>query len=690
LEPGQSEEGLIDKLRILWQKKWLISSIVLVFCFGIALLTYRTKPIYRATTLLQIERRSATIVNIEDVYREEAPWYRFNETQSKLIGSRRICQKALSRIDLSQTEKYKSISDLAAVVQSKLTIEPLEDTFLVNVSYEDEDPALAAAVVNAVTDAYIEDAVSQRRELSEEAEQKIKKQLPILREKLQESEKALQDFKDENSTTALEKQQENTFTRLAAQRTRLDDAREQRVKLEAVLANIKKASNKTSSLLAVPAIAQDNTVVSYLQAKSALEREKADLLQGLKEYHPQVAALNKKIEELANQIDERARLIAESIESDHQEKKYLEESLSASVAAIQQEAEKLDRISNRHQYLSGQVEANRKLYEEFLQRQKELESSPNVDVGTVRIIDRAKVPTSPVKPKKVQNMLIALVLSLIGGIAFSLLLDHLDDTLKTNEEAEKFLSLPILGVVPFIREKRGNTDRIELTAHRDPRASFTEAYRAIRTSLTFSATDQAPKAYLVTSAGEKEGKTITAASLSIVTAHQGKKVLLIDSDLRKPRIHQVFQIDNSSGLTNYLAGMSELDAIIHKTEVDNLDVIGSGPISPNPSELLGSAKMRELITAVKERYDVIFMDSPPVVPVADARVLAPLADSVIQVAWTGRMSRKVIMMGKQLLSSVGAKIVGLVLNRVGRRGSGRYYYYHRYYYYRESSDRKEE
>jgi capsular exopolysaccharide synthesis family protein len=690
LELSQSEESLTEKLRALWHRRWLIGSIILISCFGTALLTYRAKPVYRATALLQIERRSPTIVNIEEVYREEAPWSRFSETQSKLIGSRRICEKALSRIDLCRLERYNRVADLSAAIQDRLTIEPLQDTFLVNVSYEDEDPVLAAALVNALTDAYMEDTVSQRRELSEEAEQKIKKQLPILREKLQESEKALQDFKDENSTTALEKQQEHIFTRLAAQRTRLDDAKEQRVELEAVLANIRKASDDHISLLGVPAIAQDSTVVSYVQEKSALEREKAYLLQNLKEDHLRVASLNKKIEELEGQIDERTRVITESVESQYKEKKYLEESLSASIAEIQGEAQKLDRISNRHQYLSGQVEANRKLYEEFLQRQKELESSPNVDVGTTRIIDRAKVPTSPVRPKKLQNMLLAFILSLIGGIAFSLLLDHMDDTLKTNEEAEKFLSLPVLGAVPFVREKRGNTDRIEMTAHSDPRASFTEAYRAIRTSLTFSATDQAPKAYLVTSAGEKEGKTITAASLSIVTAHQGKKVLLIDSDLRKPRIHQVFQVDNCLGLTNYLAGMSELDSIIHKTEVENLDVIGSGPISPNPSELLGSKRMQELITAVKERYDVVFMDSPPIVPVTDARVLAQVADRVIQVAWTGRMSRKVIMMGKQLLSSVGAKMVGLVLNRVGRKGSGRYYYYHRYYYYRESSDSKEE
>ena len=690
MEAGQREEGVIERLKILWNRKYLIGSIVLISCLVTAILIYRMRPIYRATTLLQIERRSATIVNIEDVYREEAPWLRFNETQSKLLGSRRICEKALSRIELSAVERYKNVPDLATAIQTRLFIEPIEDSFLVNVSYEDEDPALAAAIVNAVTDSYVEDTIFHRRELSEEAEQKIKKQLPILREKLQESEKALQDFKDENNTAALDKQQQDIFTRLAAQRTRLDDAKEQRIRLEAALTSVRRASDGLGSLLSVPEIAQDSTVISYLQAKSELEREKAHLLQSLKDGHPQVDALNKEVEKLDKQIQQRAEAIAESIECQYQEKKYLEESVSASIAVIEKEAEKLDRISNRYQYLSGQVEANRKFYEEFLQRQKELESSPNIDVGTVRIVDRAKAPKLPVRPKKMQNILIALLLSLIGGIAFSLLLEHLDDTLKTNEEAEKFLSLPVLGVVPFIRGKHGQTDRVELTAHREPRASFTEAYRAIRTSLTFSTTDQAPKVYLVTSAGEKEGKTITASSLGIVTAHQGKKVLLIDSDLRKPRIHSVFGIDNSLGLTNYLAGMSDVDAIIHKTEVDNLDVIVSGPISPNPCELLGGRRMQDLITAVKERYDVIFMDSPPVVPVSDARVLAPMVDNVIQVAWTGRVSRKVIMMGKQLLSGVGAKMVGLVLNRVGRRGAGRYYYYHRYYYYRESSDSKEE
>jgi capsular exopolysaccharide synthesis family protein len=284
------------------------------------------------------------------------------------------------------------------------------------------------------------------------------------------------------------------------------------------------------------------------------------------------------------------------------------------------------------------------------------------------------------------NMALAAVLSILCSVGLALLLEYMDDSIKTHEDIERYVGLPLLGVVPAMKTDGTTLRDKDKLSHLKPRSALSEAFRDVRTSLLYSVPNQDSRAYVVTSAGPQEGKTTASTNLAITLASTGKKVLLVDSDLRKPRIHKTFDIDGGKGLTSCLVGQKSVEECVTRTEIDNLSIMPSGPVPPNPAELLGSARMKELIAELKGKYDTVIFDSPPVVVVTDAAVLAAECDGAIQVIWAGHTSRKLIELGKEKLEATGAKVTGIILNNVRSGHSGYYHYYPRYYKYYSSED----
>ncbi|MBN1526343.1 MAG: polysaccharide biosynthesis tyrosine autokinase [Candidatus Omnitrophica bacterium] len=304
--------------------------------------------------------------------------------------------------------------------------------------------------------------------------------------------------------------------------------------------------------------------------------------------------------------------------------------------------------------------------------------------NNVRVIDEAEVPKNPVRPKKAQNILIAMIAGLLGGVGLAFLADYLDNTVKTADDVERLAKLPLLGYVPTIESKYSEIEKDKFV-HLMPKSAVSEGYRAIRTSILFSSPEeQMIRDILVTSAGPKEGKSTTVSNLAITMASSGNTVLLVDADMRKPRVHTIFKIKNDVGLSSFLTGKAGLEEVVRKTDVPNLSIVTCGHIPPNPSELLGTKRMKEFIEQAKTKFDRIFFDSPPLTIVTDSVVLSGIIGNTVVVINSKKTSKSALHHSKQLLTNARANVLGVVLNNlVIERGD--HYYSHHYYYSKDGS-----
>ncbi len=349
--------------------------------------------------------------------------------------------------------------------------------------------------------------------------------------------------------------------------------------------------------------------------------------------------------------------------------------------------------SIEYNMLKRAVTTNKDIYESLLKRIGETEVTGGLKTTNISIVDKAVIPGSPSRPKKKMNLLIALFVGFFARSALAFLMDRIDQSIKSPEDLKRHVRLPVLGSVAMPTEEADKKMLIEFIAHERPRSTIAEAYRGLRTSIMFTAVEHKRKVLLFTSSGPKEGKTTTAVNLAIVMAQSGENTLLLDADLRQPRIEKTFGIKTEHGLSEILAVDENLEAAVHHTDIPNLDVIACGVIPPNPSELLGSKKMDALIEELEKKYDRIIIDSPPVLAVTDAVVLAGKVDGTILVVKCGETHRNAALQSKEILESVkSSNVIGAVLNMVERNQTSGYYYYYGKYgkYGQESEEAKQE
>ena len=352
--------------------------------------------------------------------------------------------------------------------------------------------------------------------------------------------------------------------------------------------------------------------------------------------------------------------------------------------------------SIQYNILKREADTNRELYKDLLQRMKQAGVSAGITASNIKVIDPAEVPGGPYKPNVQMNLLLAMVVGLFLGVGLAFFSEYLDNTIKTPEDVEQFIRLPSFGMVPELsyekkkRSEKGAFYPVELITHGHPKSVLSEAYRNIRTSILLSFSEKPPKKIAVTSANPFEGKTTTVVNTAIALSQTGAQVVVIDGDMRKPRIHKVFEErgENGTGLSNYLSGIAELKMIVKRTEVPNLYYIPAGPIPPNPSELLGSKLFTTMLQALAAKFDHVIVDSPPVLGFADAAIISSAIDGVILVAAGGKTPKETLQHAKEALQQVNAKILGVVINRVDIQKSYYGYYYYRYHYYYGKEEKK--
>lgn len=405
-------------------------------------------------------------------------------------------------------------------------------------------------------------------------------------------------------------------------------------------------------LVNLPSISEESPIIGELQVKKAdLETEYSQLVKRYKARHPRMVEIQSQISKLEEKI-----------------------------AAEGQKVLQVNKVAISYRSLESDVESSRRMYDILLKRFKETTLTGTLQENNILVVDAAETPLNPVRPQKALNIFLAVVFGLVMGCGLAFFLDYLDNTIKNEDDLKRYLNLPFLGYVLRIKSDPKGGFKPELLTHQSPKLPICESFRSVRTNIVFSSAGQM-RVLMLTSSVPEEGKSLVTTNLAITMAQDGKRVLLIDADMRKSCLHSIFNLDNRIGLSNYLVGQARIEQIVCPTEIPSLFLLPAGPHPPNPSELIGSGKMQELLQNLKGSFDLIMIDSPPLISVTDAAIISRLVDGTVLVVESGRVGRDILRRGVQLLESVRAKIIGLILNKVDLRRDDYYYYQYYSYYY---------
>jgi len=708
---GEGDEDTIN-LRDYWdvilKRKGTVMTFFAIVVVAVMTATFLMTPIYRASLTLQIDRQEAKVVEYQGVTPMESPQdsREFYQTQYEVLKSRSLAQRVIDQLNLSQhpafsvTEQPSLLamllggaseevvdegaetdrqSRLVTRFLESLTVEPVRNSRLVKLHFDHPDAALATRIINSVATAYINLNLERRMDSSSYAKTFLQDRLQQVQAKLEDSEKALVAFArqeqiirpDEKDTgPSIDAQVMQEFTGALAK------AQQERIGIESIYNQMQAGGTE-----GLPQVMDNRVIQELKQLKAKLDAEYQEGLKIYKPAYPKMVQLEGRIAETQSKIEEEVRNVKEAIKIRYDAAKATEAALSSKLQESKRDVLGVQDRSIQYNILKREVDTNRQLYEGLLQRLKEVGVAGGIGVNNISIVDKAEEPVKPFKPKFLLNLLIGMFLGLFGGVGLAFLFEHLDDTLKNPDDIEKILGLPVLGVIPYTRRgKAEDTDDRLIMENFDLRSAFAEAYRSLRTALQFSTPEGTPKVLMITSSSPGEGKSTTAISLAQHFAMAGKTTLLIDADLRKASKHKNLRLDNSQGLTNYLAGESKPVDITKSTDIQNLFAITSGPLPPNPAELLSSSKMVALLTLAVERFDQVIIDGPPVLGLADAPLLGNLAEATVLVIEAGSNRRDFAKGAIKRLRGTRTHLVGGVLSKVDSRG-GSYGYYHSYYYY---------
>jgi capsular exopolysaccharide synthesis family protein len=712
-ELSPREPHLYDYLLILRKHQWLILSFMLAVVTIVSVATFRMQPVYVATIRIEIDRENANILPFQgtDSVDFMLDLENYIETQSKILTSETLALQTIRNGGLSGRPEFstpagpseavamgslanqKRPPELAEFLGS-LSVRRVPNSRLMDVSFESTDPALAARVVNSHIATYIEQNFRSKYDATTQASTWLADQLGELKIKVQHSEDARISYERQNQIWTLDDKQNITTQRLADINRELTEAQSERVKKEALY-----QFAKEGNLDAVPQIQTNAFLLDLLKKRGETTVEYSDAVAQYGPNFPKVQRLQGQLKELDSAIQKEKQNAVNGLESDFRESRQREQLL---VAALDRQKADVNLMAEKmveYNILNREAEANKALYEGLLTKLKEAGISAGLRSSNIRVVDPAMIPSTPARPAKARNVALAFLVGLVGGIGLALLREYLDNTVKTPDDIETLARLPSLAVVPqfsgsngsgkrsgspqSLAVSNGHDKRIELVAQHLPKSQMSEAFRALRTSILLSQADHPPQVILVTSALPREGKTTAAANLAVTLAQLGDKTILVDADLRKPGVGRLLNLTGGkySGLSSYLAGVSTLDqVIVPHPAIANLSALPTGPLPPNPADLLSSHKLVEAIAELRARFKFVVIDSPPIMAATDAVILSVQTDGVLLVVRSGETPKEAFTRTRDLLGSVKCHILGVVLNAVDSSAPD-YYYSYRYYPY---------
>ncbi len=594
-----------------------------------------------------------------------------NQTIALLI--REIKGKSGDSFRLKQHNFNKTVETLRRAIKAS---EVGKKTNIIKVTYSDTDPVLSRDVVNTLVQAYLDQTLSFKTEEASRTVTFVEDQLKGTRDELDLSEKNLQTYKSANGVVKLDTEAEELIKKLSEIEKDRAAVVLQRKQVEFALTALQEARRKGQ--VYTPAVFKDDPLIGSMATRlTELEVQKRALVSENTESHPQVKALQSQIDQLQKKIQatydtSRSNLIKQETAIQQQLHQY--EAKMRTLPAAERDLARLLRLSK----------VNADIYMFLLQKHEEARIVKASTISNIKIVDPAITPDNPIKPQKKKNLLLGLLVGLMFGVGAAFFMDYLDDSIKDEEEAKRALAWPMLAMIPAIEGihdgEQAPTRASRLVVQHKPKSPVAEAFRGLRTAIHFSSLKRDAKVVMITSSFPGEGKSTIAANLALTFAQADNRVILVDCDLRRPSMNTIFEQPRSPGVTEVLAGDVPLADALHRTDVANISLLTAGTIPPNPAELLCSDSMRDLLARLRDSYDIVIIDAPPVIPVTDAPLLTAFTDMVVVVLESGRIPAKAAQRMKELLQSVQAPIAGFVLNDRTALFSDTYGYYGKGYY----------
>ncbi len=726
----ETDVHILDRIAVLYRYRRIAIVVFVLTSAAMMIQGYSNVQYFRAQGRLLIEQERATEVpgigaNGEQFYEDPEPYF---QTQYKILRGRDLTRRVIKTVKLDQVPEFNGTAkppetpmtvftnararlmamlwrqphveqeapkpdetpDESALVSDfigRVGVEPVRGSRLVDITFDSTDPTFASQAVNALMDEYVDQNLATKQATTENMLEWLDKELANQQKKVEESERALAEYRDKQNALSLDDKQNIVVARLNALNDAYTKAKMERVQKETAYGQVKPliASGTAVSADALPITIQSSQMTALRSRLTELQQKKVQLSGRYGDKHPAILEVNGQIAETQRQLELETAKALQNVKNDYDSAVLQERVLAQNLEAAKEDAQDLSRKSVDYNVMEREAKSNRTIYESLLQREKELRVSSNSRANNVRIVDRAEVPKSPLAPTGRRTWLTSIAIGFVLAVGVAFGLDYMNDTIKTPEDVTRRLKLPFLGLVPSVR---GDKHPVLASAHVPH--DFGEAFRSLRTSLMSRFPAEGTKILVVTSAQPLEGKTTTACNIAMALAYGGARVLLVDADMRRPGLHRPLRLTNERGLSQVLIGQARVRDVIQRTVDPNLLAITAGRTPPNPSELLASERMKTLLSNLSHGpFDWIVLDTPPVLAVTDAVILAPLVNGVTFVIGAEMTRRRLAERALETIMSAPPRFAAVVLNKVDFARNK--YYYSRYYghqyknYYAEAS-----
>jgi succinoglycan biosynthesis transport protein ExoP len=727
----KDEFDLRDLLDTIIRRKGVVICCLLLCFTAVAVYTFTVTPQFKSSGVVRVSAQTGNLTNFDSLEATALKTIEFQQTQVKILESEQLASRVIERMDLTANPQFnkeaapQSGEAQAATMQGLMdtlkgfirpeedrdtlslldeeaqdqvirdtslnrfkemfNVSPVRNSELVEISFISASPSLAAEVTNTAMDEYINMQMDSKLKASQEASRFLAKQIEAAQIKLEKSEMQLQAFAKQIGIVSLDPKQNLIMRQLEELNDALAKARANRIATEARYQQV--LSGDSGNLFRMV----ENDLIQDLKSQhSALQAEYEQLATTFKPAYPEMVQLKARMEEVDERITAEKEAIIDSIRDDYETALKTENYLAEKAEEQKQRAMELEEKATQYKIYEREVATNKSIYQSLLQRAKEIEATVGAAVTNIEVIDAARPPLYPIKPKVPLNLALGLAFGIMSGVGAALMLEYFDSTIKTPDELIDRYGISVLGIIPFDRETADDRRSMGLKFYHDPRSPVAESFRTTMTSVRLSVADDPPKTILFTSILPRAGKTTLACNSSLSYLTGDERCLLIDVDLRKPSLHMIFRSNlQKHGLSSVLSSMASLEEVIATTDYPGLDLITSGPLPPNPAELLSSKRMRQLLEQVAADYDRVILDGPPYQGFAEILVLANMVDGVILVTVEGDTPREGVKHFKRAVSNVGGRILGAIVNKCGRKkgyssyGSYKYYSYN-YDYGQES------
>jgi capsular exopolysaccharide synthesis family protein len=727
----QEDYHLRDYISVILKRKWIVLSFFVAVVITTAVVTFSLVPLYRSTVVIKIDKQNPNVLSFKGMTSNlDADTY---ETQREILKSRSLAERVIRKLNLDKNSDFLPIENKLSAMMSAVTnpimkafsyfmpsdppdidkktdgkiiegmqktpqkeevpvhlsnsltrrleVVPVKNSQLMKISFISHKPEISLNVANAVAHEYISYDLDSRVDAGTEAKEFLEKQIESAKTKVETSEKLLNEYASKNEIIYIDSDKQSVLMRkLSEISSSLNGETAERMRKEALYRQIVETGSSN------PVIINNGLIQGMKSQYATLEAEYLNLTKTFTPDYPKMQNMKRQLDAIRHNIEKEEAVLTKSIESDYKTALKKEAYLHAAMEGQKRKVLDFQERAVQYQSLKREVEVNKELHNNLLQRLNEVGVAALSKSTNIQIVDRALYPKQPDKPNKTQNFFLSIVFGLLGGIGLAFLVDYFDNSVKDTDEIERRMHLTSLGMIPY---------QPQLNAERRPQvisSEFTnpvaEAFRSIGTFIMLSSATTPPRKILVTSPGAGEGKTTICVNIASALSETLGKGIIIDADMRRPKLHHSFNVDNKTGLSTCLsgnAGFGDLHSgMIKPTSVKELSILTSGPVPPNPSKLLHSTRMKDLLDALSEIYNFVIIDAPPIMGMPDSILLSSFVDGTILVVKAGQTQRNAITSAKQIFDNVNGNLLGVVLNGV-KKDDLKYGSYSNYYssYFKE-------